>query len=99
MNKTMNGETAPPIEEPLSKNAVASARSFFGNHSETALVAAGQFADSPSPSRKRHARKVPKPCAAEVTIDTMEYQRTLTVNPRLVPMRSRIQPNVACPNT
>src|SRR5213593_1818299 len=41
----MNGATAPPIEEPLSKRAVANARSRFGNHSETAFVAAGQLAD------------------------------------------------------
>src|SRR4051794_7877903 len=95
----IKGAIAPPIDEPLSKNAVARARSFFGNHSETALVAAGQFADSPSPSRNRNARKVVKPCAAEVTTETIEYQRTVKVSPRLVPIRSRRRPNVACPNT
>jgi hypothetical protein len=36
-------------DEPLSKNAVAKARSFFENHSQTAFVAAGQLADSPAP--------------------------------------------------
>ena len=49
---------APPTEEPLSKNAVASPRSRFGNHSETALVAAGQFPDSPAPRRKRKVAKL-----------------------------------------
>ncbi len=54
----MKGATAPPIEDPLSNRAVASARSRFGNHSETALVAAGQFADSPAPSKKRNVAKL-----------------------------------------
>jgi hypothetical protein len=54
----MNGATAPPIDDPLSKSAVASPRSCLGNHSETALVAAGQFADSPAPSRKRKNPKL-----------------------------------------
>src|SRR4051812_43069602 len=99
MGRMRKGAIAPPRDEPLSKNAVASARSFFGNHSETALVAAGQLADSPNPRRKRNPRKLAKPCAAEVVIETIEYQRTLKVSPRRVPMRSRIRPNVACPNT
>src|SRR3954452_4344647 len=93
------GAIAPPIDEPLSNNAVASARSFLGNHSETALVAAGQFADSPSPSRNRNDRKLVRPCAAEVTIETIEYQRTVRVSPRLVPMRSKSRPKATCPNT
>src|SRR5213079_424328 len=38
----MNGAIAPPTEDPLSKKAVAKARSCLGNHSETAFVAAGQ---------------------------------------------------------
>ena len=46
------------MDEPLSNRAVASARSRFGNHSETAFVAAGQFADSPAPSRKRNVAKL-----------------------------------------
>src|ERR1700680_1338174 len=53
----MKGATAPPIEEPLSNSAVASARSRFGNHSETAFVAAGQLADSPAPNKKRKSAK------------------------------------------
>ena len=52
--QTMKGATAPPMEEPLSNKAVAKARLLLGNHSETAFVAAGQFADSPAPSRKRN---------------------------------------------
>ena len=40
----------PPIDEPLSKRAVAKPRSRLGNHSETAFVAPGQLPDSPVPS-------------------------------------------------
>ena len=54
----MKGATAPPIEEPLSKKAVAKARSRFGNHSETAFVAPGQFADSPAPKKNRKVAKL-----------------------------------------
>ena len=54
----MKGEIAPPSEDPLSKIAVASPRSRLGNHSDTALVAAGQLADSPAPSRKRNPEKL-----------------------------------------
>ena len=42
------GATAPPIAEPLSNNATAMPRSLAVNHSETALVAPGQFAASPA---------------------------------------------------
>ena len=88
---------APPIEEPLSNSAVASPRSCFGNHSETALVAAGQFADSPAPSKKRNPAKLYRPLANEVAIETIEYQATVTVNPRRVPMRSITLPKTVCP--
>ena len=46
------------MDDPLSNSAVAKARSRFGNHSETALVAAGQLADSPAPSKKRNVAKL-----------------------------------------
>ena len=89
---------APPTEDPLSKNAVANPRSRLGNHSETAFVAAGQFADSPAPSKKRNPAKLRKPVASEVSIETTEYQTTATVNPRRVPTRSTNRPHRAMPN-
>ena len=79
---------APPTEEPLSYNAAASPRSRFGNHSETALLAPGQFADSPAPSRKRKAAKLAMPLASDVSNETIEYHVTLIVRPRRVPTRS-----------
>src|SRR6516225_7045345 len=86
--KIRKGATAPPMDEPLSYNAAASPRSRFGNHSETALHAAGQLADSPAPNKKRNAAKLRIPVAREVNSETMEYHVTLMVMPRLVPARS-----------
>src|SRR6266436_9108410 len=91
------GATAPPTEEPLSYNAVASPRSRFGNHSETALLAPGQFADSPAPSKNRNSAKLRKPFASEVNSETAEYHATLIVRPRLVPTRSTKRPQTVCP--
>ena len=44
------------MPDPLSKIATAMPRSLAGNHSETALVAAGQLPASPMPSINRAAR-------------------------------------------
>src|ERR1700682_1040901 len=71
------GATAPPTDEPLSYNAVASPRSRFGNHSETALLAPGQLADSPAPSRKRNRAKVEKTIAHQVKKAKRENQEKL----------------------
>src|SRR5580658_6905268 len=93
----MKGAIAPPIDEPVSKQAVARARSRFGNHSATALVAAGQFADSPAPRKNRNVAKLAKPFARDVSMETIEYQITVRVRPRRVPMRSIRRPNTVCP--
>src|SRR6476661_11209355 len=94
---TSSGAIAPPIDEPLSKSATAQPRSFFGNHSATALVAAGQFADSPAPRRKRKNAKLRKPPASDVSIAAIEYQMTVMVRPLRVPMRSIKRPERVCP--
>src|SRR5690349_8324160 len=91
------GAIAPPTDEPLSYRAAASPRSRLGNHSETALLAPGQLADSPAPSKKRNAAKLKMPLAREVKRETIEYQVTLMVRPRLVPMRSIWRPQTVCP--
>src|SRR5882757_9398552 len=88
----MKGAMAPPMEEPLSNKAVANPRSCFGNHSETALVAAGQFPDSAAPRKKRKPRKEQNPRAKGVKRETREYQATVMVKPRLVPTRSIRRP-------
>src|SRR4030081_203744 len=87
--KIINGAISPAPDKPLSNSAVASPRSRFGNHSETALVAAGQLADSPKPSRKRNPAKLFQPVASAVSTETTEYQTTEIVSPRRVPIRSR----------
>jgi len=89
---------APPIDEPLSNSAVASARSRFGNHSETALVAPGQLADSAIPSRVRNVAKLYRPRAREVVLATREYSTTVMLRPRRVPMRSIMRPRIVCPS-
>src|SRR5881394_4119998 len=52
---TMIGVTIAPVFVPALKSPVASARSSFGNHSATVLIAPGKFADSPRPSSARAA--------------------------------------------
>src|SRR5438874_13675596 len=54
---TTAGATIAPTLLPLLKMPVASARSFFGNHSATVLMAAGKLPASPSPSTNRARRK------------------------------------------
>src|SRR5207248_5296743 len=54
---TTSGVTSAPTFVPELKRPVASARSFFGNHSATVLIDAGKLPASPSPSRKRMSAK------------------------------------------
>ena len=68
----MTGAMAAPIDEPLSKSATAHPLSRLGNHSETALVAPGQFPDSPAPSRNRKKQKERRPLASDVSIAAVE---------------------------
>src|SRR5215831_11566976 len=56
---TTSGVMIAPTFVPELKTPVASARSFLGNHSATALIEAGKLPDSPIPSKKR-AKPKPK---------------------------------------
>ena len=49
---TTSGATTAPMLVPELKMPVASARSRFGNHSATVLIAAGKLPASPMPERK-----------------------------------------------
>ena len=62
---TIAGATIAPTLVPELNSAVANARSFLGNQSATALIAAGKLPPSPSPSATR-AKKKPRtlPAAA-----------------------------------
>src|SRR3954466_8814146 len=84
----MNGASAPPIGEPLSKRATAQPLSRRGNHSETALVAPGQLAASPAPSMFANSAKDLRPTASEVSIAATEYLSTATDRTSSVPTRS-----------
>jgi hypothetical protein len=52
---TTAGVSSAPMLVPELKIPVANARSRFGNHSATTLMAAGKFPASPRPSTKRAA--------------------------------------------
>src|SRR5947199_9729521 len=85
MNGTTNGATIAPTFEPLLKMPVASARSFFGNHSATVLIQAGKLPASPRPSAKR---ALPKPHAERATerhMAPIDQQTTETEKPLRVP--------------
>src|SRR2546426_10621 len=53
-----SGVSTAPILVPELKIPVASARSFLGNHSATALMLAGNTPDSPRPSEERAKMKL-----------------------------------------
>ncbi len=57
MKGTISGVTMAPILVPALKMPVASARSFFGNQSVTALMPPRKAADSPRPSATRARMK------------------------------------------
>ena len=56
---TTRGVTMAPMFEPALKIPVANARSFFGNHSATALILAGKTPASLNPSAERARTKPP----------------------------------------
>src|SRR2546421_1201130 len=70
--RTSAGAIAPPTDDPLSNNATAQPVSRRGNHSATAFVAAGQFADSAAPSKKRNEAKLRSPVANDVSAAIVE---------------------------
>ena len=57
INGTTSGVTSAPMLVPELKRPVANARSRFGNHSATTLIAAGKFPASPRPSANRATMK------------------------------------------
>src|SRR4029077_9720119 len=57
MGGTTKGVRIAPIFVPALKMPVARARSFFGNHSVTALMLAGNTAASPKPRATLHIAK------------------------------------------
>src|SRR5215472_5544495 len=75
---TATGASMAPTFVPELKIPVASARSFFGNHSATALMLAGKTAASPSPNATREAAKLPKELASAVPMEAT-LQKTIAM--------------------
>src|SRR5438552_6860138 len=92
---TTGGASADPIDEPALKMPTPRARWLAGNHSATALAAAGQFPGSPSPSRNRHAPSDHFPRASPCNIAATDQVKMNTENPIRVPRRSTRYPEPA----
>src|ERR1017187_4938952 len=71
---TRSGATMAPAFDPELKTPVAKARSRFGNHSATVLIAAGKLPASPSPSRKRAQPKPKADVASPCIMAAMLHQ-------------------------
>src|SRR5437764_541560 len=94
---TSSAATITPTLLPALKMPVASARSFCGNHSATALTAAGKFPDSPAPSR---ARAKPKPATVRARACPMAarlHTNTANASPARTPIRSMTRPMTRSP--
>src|SRR5437867_1281558 len=89
---TRRGVTIAPVFVPALKMPVASARSFLGNHSATALMAPGKFADSATPSRARAAENRPVVRANACAMAARLHATTAGANPRRTPIRSNSRP-------
>src|SRR5215467_918490 len=85
---TTSGATTAPIFVPELKMPVASARSFFGNHSATALMDAGKLPDSPKPRANRATPKPNTEWASACAIAAKLQNNTESENPLRVPSRS-----------
>src|SRR2546429_3572916 len=86
--ETTGGASIDPTEDPALKMPTPRARCFGENHSETALVAAGQLPGSPSPSMNRHIPNVSTLVAKACSIDASDHAKINSENPFFVPIRS-----------
>src|SRR5437868_15463612 len=86
-----------PTFEPELKMPVASARSFFGNHSATVLIEAGEVPASPRPREKR---ATPNPNAERASawhLAAHDPKPTAKENPLRVPNLSIRVPLISGP--
>ena len=89
---TMAGAIIAPTFAPELKMPVAKARSFWGNHSATVLIAAGKLPPSPNPSSTRAEKKPPKLETSECAIAARLQAAMETEYPSFVPKRSTNHP-------
>src|SRR5580704_1391108 len=67
---------------------VANARSLGGNHSATALIAAGKLPASPKPSMARQNPKPSMDCASTCSPAAADHHKVAAAYPMRVPKRS-----------
>ena len=92
-----SGVSISPRFDPELNIPVASARSFFGNHSETVLMQAGKFPASPRPRAKRAPAKPQKERAAAWAMAAMLQSPTAHASPVRVPSTSMMRPEMNSP--
>src|ERR1700692_483087 len=91
----MGGAIADPSDEPALKIPTPSARCLGGNHSATALAAAGQLPGSLRPSRNRTAPNDQIPVVSACSMAAIDQVEMKTAKPRRVPNRSTRYPEPA----
>src|SRR5207247_10097581 len=89
---TRRGVSIAPVFVPALKMPVARARSLLGNHSATALMAPGKFADSATPSRARAPENRAVVRANACAVAARLHATTAAAKPRRPPIRSNSRP-------
>ena len=84
----MGGAMADPSDEPALNIPTPNARCPGGNHSATALAAAGQLPGSLKPSRNRAQPSDHVPRTSACSMAATDHVATKTAKPRRVPNRS-----------
>src|SRR4051812_45111277 len=95
---TMSGAATAPTLAPALAKPIASARSFFGNHSARVLTAAGYAGDSVTPSSARTTPKVNAPRARPCSIAAALHAASAMAYPSRVPIQSSHRPAAIWPN-
>src|SRR5574344_1953379 len=92
----ISAQIIAPTLEPELKMPVASARSFFGNHSATVLIDAGKLPASPAPKRPRAASCAPRlfPAAA-LKNPAIDHTIREAARHLFVPTLSMIKPTIS----
>src|ERR1700722_13661539 len=90
---TRGAENAGPAKLPALKMAVASPRSFAGNHCRMTLPEVGKEAASPAPRANRVASMLPKVAATPVSIPATDQIATDKPLIMRVPARSDSHPH------
>src|SRR5215213_11547394 len=98
MKGTASGAAMAPTFDPELKMPVASARSFFGNHSATVLIEAGKFPASPRPRKKRAMPKPKAERASACPIAATDQKMMANEKPLRVPNLSIKPPTTRSPS-